>query len=347
MDISKIDKNLKVESTLDLEGLTWYDAGQAPVRIHGADSVNPYRRMPEDVAKAVSPGVASLAKNTAGIRARFRTDSPYIAIHVTWEGICMMHHMPVLGMSGFDLYRVNGGEQFYCGSYMPPHGHEKGFDSVIHTEGQMQEYVINFPLYNPVTSLHIGIKEGSVIEPGSDYSNEKPVVFYGSSITQGGCAARPGVCYQNFLSRALDMDYINLGFSGCAKGEDAMIEYLAGLDMSVFVCDYDHNAPNAEHLKATHYPLYKAVREKHPDIPYIIVTKPDFWPGDELRRAACFATYARALEEGDQNVYFVDGAAFFAGDEADACTVDGCHPNALGFYRMAQGMLPTLRKVLK
>jgi len=346
MDISKIDKNFAVESDLNLEGLKWHNAAEAPVKIYGATSVNPYCRMPAEVAKTVSPGVAALAFNTAGIRARFRTDSPYIAINVKWEYFSPMNHMPASGSSGFDIYKVNGTEQFYCATYVPPYGPATGYEGVYRTDGKMHEYLLNFPLYNRVSELYIGIKEGSTLEAGGEYSNEKPVVFYGSSITQGGCADRPGVCYQNFLSRALDMDYVNLGFSGCAKGEDTMIEYLAGLDMSVFVCDYDHNAPNAEHLKATHYPLYKRVREKHPDIPYVIINKPSC-ERDGVRTAVCFETYSKAIEEGDKNVYFIDGTSFFAGDEADACSVDGCHPNALGFYRMAQGMLPTLRKVLK
>ncbi len=347
MDISKIDKNFAVESDLNLEGLTWHSAAEAPVKIYGATSLAPYHRMPAEVAETVSAGVASLAKSTAGIRARFRTDSPYIVINAKWDAKSSLTQMTAMGTSGFDMYLADGETQTYCKSFVPPPSHEKGYEGLYNTDCQMHEYLLNFPLYNRVSELYIGIKEGSTLEAGGEYSNEKPVVFYGSSITQGGCAPRPGVCYQNYLSRALNMDYVNLGFAGNAKCEDNIIKYLTTLDMSVFVCDYDHNAPNAEHLRATHYSLYKQVREKHPDIPYIIVTKPDFWPGDEKRRAACFETYARAIEDGDTNVYFIDGASFFAGDEADACTVDGCHPNALGFYRMAQGMLPTLRKVLK
>lgn len=347
MDISKIDKNFAVQSALDLEGMVWLNAAEAPVRIHGATGKTPYARMPAEIAETVSPGVAYLAKNTAGIRARFRTDSPYIAIHARWDTFTPMQHKTALASSGFDLYAVIGARQSYYCSFIPPFNPEKGYESMTRTDGVMRDYILNFPLYNHVNTLYIGVKEGSLIEPASDYAIDTPVVFYGSSITQGGCASRPGMCYQNILSRALDMDYVNLGFSGNAKGEKAIAEYMAGLEMSVFVCDYDHNAPNTEHLKATHYPLYETVREKHPDIPYIIITKPDYHDSEAPRRAACFETYARALAEGDKNVYFIDGASLFAGPEADGCTVDGCHPNDLGFFRMAQGILPTLKRVLK
>lgn len=347
MDISKIDKNFAVQSTLNLEDIVWLNATEAPVRIHGAAQKAPYARVPADIAETVSQGVAYLAKNTAGIRARFRTDSPYIAIHAEWDAFTPMNHMPALGTSGFDLYALIGGEQSYYCSFIPPFNPTKGYESMTRTDGVMRDYILNFPLYNPVSALYIGVKEGSLIEPASDYSIDTPAVFYGSSITQGGCASRPGTCYQNILSRALDMDYVNLGFSGNAKGEKEIAEYIASLKMSAFVCDYDHNAPSAEHLKATHYPLYATIREKHPDTPYIIITKPDYHDSEAPRRAACFETYARAIAEGDKNVYFIDGASLFAGPESEGCTVDGCHPNDLGFFRMASGILPTFKRTLK
>ena len=124
-----------------------------------------------------------------------------------------------------------------------------------------------------------------------------------------------------------------------------MIEYLADLEMSVFVSDYDHNTPTVEHLAATHEKLYRGIREKHPDIPYVMLTKPDYHDTlhERARRAIVMSTYQKAIAEGDRNVYFVDGASIFAGDESDACTVDGCHPNDLGFYRFAQALLPVLK----
>ena len=131
-----------------------------------------------------------------------------------------------------------------------------------------------------------------------------------------------------------------------------MIGYLAGLDMCAFVSDYDYNAPDAQHLRNTHYKLYEAIRAAHPDIPYIMISKPDFKDGeygneDTARRAVIMESYLRALETGDRQVYFIDGVSFFAGPHADSCTVDGAHPNDLGFYRMAQGIEPVLRRVLR
>lgn len=346
MDIAKIDKNFKIETIITEPDIVWQAACDV-ADIYGAVSCDPYLRMPKETAQTVNPGVSGLCANTAGVRARFVTDSPYIAIHAEWGWCGALNRMPLSGSSGFDMYLCKDGVQKYVHTFAPPMDPQKGYDSLYRADGELHEYIINFPLYNNVDRLYIGVKEDSRLSRGGKYSNALPVVFYGSSITMGGCASRPGMCYQNILSRALDMDYINLGFSGNAKGESTIAEYIAGLEMSVFVCDYDHNAPDAAHLEATHYPLYETVRKKHPNLPYVIVTRPDFHDWDAPSRAVCFDTYRRALEAGDENVYFIDGAGFFTGPEADGCTVDGCHPNDLGFYRMAQGMLPTLKKVLK
>lgn len=349
MDISKIDKNFALPGNVQREDIEWLNAAQAPFAIYGAVQSDPYLRMPIEIARTVSMGVEKLCRNTAGVRVRFCTDSPYIAIRAEWDHQCRMAHMPFLGISGFDLYRVKGSNrQSYVKSFVPPVSCENGYESVIDVEGTMTDYVLNFPLYNNVSRLLIGVKRGSQWNPPKQYSNPLPVVYYGSSITQGGCASRPGNCYQNFLSRAFNLDYVNLGFSGCACAEDAMIEYLSNLEMSVFVSDYDHNAPNSEHLAKTHEKLYQKIREKHPDLPYIMISRPDYWDrcDDRVRRNIVMTSYQKAIEWSDQNVYFLDGASIFAGMEHDACTVDGTHPNDLGFYRFFKALLPIFESLL-
>jgi hypothetical protein len=144
------------------------------------------------------------------------------------------------------------------------------------------------------------------------------------------------------------MDYVNLGFSGSCHGEPAAAAYMASLDMSVFVCDFDHNAPDANELRANHYNLYKTIRAAHPDLPYVIVTKPIRWDNDNgrERHAVIMETYTRAIAEGDKHVYFVDGNDFFPADLGTSCTVDCCHPTDLGFASMAQAVGDVLEKIL-
>ena len=264
--------------------------------------------------------------------------------------LCRLPHMPISGTRGFDLYKEMGGQQSFVGAYIPPLNSENGFAGIVYTKnltGRNVNYVLNFPTYNPVAKLYIGIKEGSKTETPDKYINKKPVVFYDSSITQGGCVSRPGNIYQNYLSRALNMDYLCLGFSGNAKGEKGIAEYMAGLQMCAFVSDYDHNAPEPEHLKRTHFALYQAVRDKNPELPYIMITHPSKGINEPVnRQKIIMESYIKALARGDKNVYFIDGDSLFAGYEFDSCTVDGCHPNDLGFYRMAQGILPIIKGIL-
>lgn len=163
--------------------------------------------------------------------------------------------------------------------------------------------------------------------------------------------SHPGNSYQNIISRRLNIDYINLGFSGSAMGEPAMAEYMATIPMSVFVSDYDHNTPTYEHLTKTHFALYETIRKKNPDLPYVMVTRPDYWNHMDIeerlkRRHHIIDNYNKALALGDKNVYFIDGKEFFAGKYADMCTVDGTHPNDLGFALMAYRIGAVLEKIL-
>lgn len=351
MKIDEIDRNLKIETKLSEKDIVWFDANEDIFVKYGAVNTDEdYLRLPREIAQSVSGGVAALCDNAAGIRIRLCTDSPYIAIRAVFPSLCRFSHMPLTGTSGFDLYSEVAGKQFFVGAYIPPFESNMGFEGIIYTgntTGKAMNYIINFPPYNPVTKLYIGLKEQSTTEVPDEYYNKRPVVFYGSSITQGGCASRPGNIYQNFLSRALNMDYLCLGFSGNAKGEKEIAGYMAELQMCAFVSDYDHNAPNSQHLKNTHFALYEAVRNKNPELPYIMITHPSKGINEPVnRRKIIMESYIKALDRGDKNVYFIDGDSLFAGEEYDGCTVDGCHPNDLGFYRMAKGILPILKEIL-
>jgi hypothetical protein len=208
---------------------------------------------------------------------------------------------------------------------------------------------VNFPNYGSIDEVLVGIEEGATLLEAPDYKYETPAVFYGSSITQGGCASRPGMSYESILSRKLDLNYINLGFSGNALGEDSMAEYIADLDMSVFVYDYDFNAPTPEHLKANHEKMFLKIREKNPELPIIIMTRPrhekQLQPSEWERIEIARETYENAKARGEL-VYFIPGYELMelAGD--DGC-VDLCHPTDLGFASMARRLSVELRKFIK
>ncbi len=333
-DISKIDKNFALNTNIKKDDIRFYNAEDKPFSIYGIFKENGcFRRMPEAVAKSVSEGVYALHTHTSGGRLKFATDSKYIAISVKMPHMWVSSHGARTGLAGFDLYA----DGRFAGAYTPPYEAKTGFESIIEfPSSEMRDIVINFPLYSPVSELYIGLEESAALEAGSVYKNKRPIVYYGSSITQGGSAQRPGGSYQGMISRKFNYDFINLGFSGNAKAEDVMIDYVKNLEMSTFVYDYDHNAPSVEHLRDTHEKMFLAVREAHPDIPVIIMSRPKYYLNDaEKKRLEIIrATYENALARGDKNVYLLDNEALtaFCGDDG---TVDGCHPSDFGFASMA------------
>lgn len=367
--IIELDKNFNINSNIDVSDIVWISGNDKALKVHGAynkalypetDAKPEYIRMDPDVACKANNCVYTYFTNTSGIRVRFKTDSEYIAINCKWDNMSQIPHITAVGSSGFDFYVKADGKERFVKAFFPPienNGAKNGYEGIYHfTTKEMREITINFPLYNDVSEFYLGLQRDASINAAEDYKFKTPIVYYGSSITQGGCASRPGNAYQAILSRAFDADFINLGFSDGARGEEVMANYIASLDMCAFVYDYDHNAKTSDMLLETHYPFYKIVREKHPDIPIICMTRPcpiktfgapftKEW-FVEIRQDIVRDTCRKAKEAGDNNIYFLNGAEFFAGEGVDCCTVDGNHPNDLGFYRMAKALAPVLAKAL-
>lgn len=344
-NINEIDKNFEVKNDFNKNDIKFYDVNDGNFCINGVFYENGrFRRIPEDVAKSVSEGVYFLHSNTAGGRVRFKTNSTYVAISVKMQDVGKMGHFALCGSSGFDLYVDND----YYNSFVPPFDIIDGYQSIINfSNNKMRDITINFPLYSAVTKFYIGLQKNAILSNPTPYKLQKPIVYYGSSITQGGCASRPGSSYEAIISRYFNADYINLGFSGNAKAEDEIINYINTLDMSVFVFDYDHNAPSIEHLKNTHEKAFLKIREKHPNLPIIMASRPKYHlTKDEKQRLNIIkTTYNNALLRGDKNVYFIDGKTLMklAKDEG---TVDSCHPTDLGFFSMASQFIRILKKII-
>lgn len=346
--LEDIDRNFAAPQISD-EGMTLHEIRQPPFQLHGLcrpEEGGPFRRLPKEVAEATSDGVKWLAGNTAGGRLRFSTNSRRIRIVYRLPMVERMNHMPLSGSSSFDLYADGEYQGFFAGSQR-----EDGFYEAIRYlpgEARMQQVMISFPLYNPVDELYIALDDGATVEAPRAYTYTPPIAFYGSSITQGGCASHAGNDYISMISRMLDADILNFGFSGSCRGEQTIAEYLGALDLSVFVMDYDHNSPTNE-LRERHQPFFRTFRKHHPTVPVLIVSAADPCFGDECpeRKRILLKTYHDALAEGDRNVYFLDGDNIYAEVGFDYCTVDRIHPNDLGFYQMAKHIGAALRNILK
>ncbi len=351
--IEDIDKNFQA-AKVGNKDVCYYDALQKPFVLNGfpwRDPQKVFNRLPASFTdKDVNPGALSLSRHSTGGAIRFRTDSPYISLRAELAYSTDMNHMPRAGSAGFDLYRGSGTSIRYRKTVQP--GRDQKQIEVMMIDGapkQMTDYTLCLPLYGSASKIEIGLAPGAKIETPTPQAITKPVLFYGSSITQGGCASRPGNAYTTMLCRAIDAPQINLGFSGSGKGEIAVAKAIAELDLAAFVMDYDHNAPSIEHLKLTHEPFFKAIREKQPDLPIIIMSKCDFGGSQNeiARRSVIRQTYDNAVKAGDKHVWFIDGETLFGQEDRDACTVDNCHPNDLGFYRMHKTILPILKEAVK
>ncbi len=344
-------------SDASMTGPVYMDVTKAPFSLYGFHE--PFIRVPAEVAEATSEGVAHLAKCSAGGRIAFKTDSDYVVVHAELDFADLTENSSPSANAGFDMYeKVNGAYEFR-GVIFPNRASGKPYVEGRNKYGNrdMKDLVIFCPLGAGIKELYIGLREGSVLEAGSGYTYKNPVVFYGSSIVHGG-GTRPGSPYSAVLSRRLDMDYRNLGFGGNAKAEPAIIDYAASIPMSIFVYDYDHNAPTAEFLEETHYAGYKRFREKQPNTPIVMASLANYhtriyaWDyftleDHEKRRQIIKATYEKALAEGDQNVYFVDGSKMIPKELAADATTDGLHPNDLGYHFMANAFGRVIEKLLK
>jgi hypothetical protein len=354
-----IDKNMVVNATIGDMEVVWHDVRQQPFSLHGfyEPLTEPYfRRMPDDVAKATSPAVDKLCRESAGGRVRFSTDSPYIAIRAKYRVVGRSSNLTLVSSSGFDLYLDGEFGSRFLKEFRMPYDMVDSYEQIIKVDGgKLRSYTINFPIHAVVETLEIGLAPDARLDEPCKYRDILPIVIYGSSIVHGTAATRPGLTYPAIMSRDLNVDYLNLGFSGNAKGEEASARYMATLPMSVFVCDYDHNAPSLEHLEATHYPLYEIIREKNPDLPYIMITRPNYWTrvrekekeDNLLRRDIIMSSYLKARAAGDKNVYFIDGMSFGYAPHTYECFFDSLHPNDAGFVRMADVVGTVIRHILE
>ena len=341
------------------ENIIWHNPNNEPFRIYGfawLKELGKYRRLPVKTdALPIPEAVDELANHTSGGQIRFATDSKKIIIKATLAGPADMCHMPATGQCGFDCYIYAGGKPRFagCAKY---EAREVFYECEIfeQPEAVMREVIINFPLYIGVEKAEVGLLADAEIRPPSTIQHGKRCVVYGTSITQGGCASRPGMSYTNILSRRLGIECINLGFSGSGRGEPVMAELVASIpDAGCFILDYEANA-GYEQLEQTMPHFLQTIRNKNPFVPIIVVSKTAYAHVNFSDEAFIWQNKCRELQRGfvcqresagDDNIYFMDGSKFF-GEDFDECTVDGAHPTDLGFIRIADILAPEVANLM-
>jgi len=344
----------------DSPELHWHIPDQPPFHLAGFAWYardHRYRRLPANPPQPLPQAVDALANCTAGGQIAFQTDSPRVAVRVELTGKADMDHMPSTGQCGVDCYVGPAGRQRFFGITRYDFRNANAYECVLlDLPGrEMRNVTLNMPLYMGVEQIQVGLAPGCTILPPQPFSIDQPMVFYGTSITQGGCAARPGMACTNVLSRRLNVEAVNLGFSGNGKGEPEVARAIATIGAAAcFVLDYAPNTNGPEHLAETFPTFVRILREKHPRVPIVALSRIRFShdvlePGWEAHRTGFEDVLRKAVAEmqkgGDRLISF-HSMADALGDDFDECTVDGVHPTDLGFRRMANDLEPVLRRIL-
>lgn len=332
--------------------IVYHDASAFPLLGKATEATaTRYERLPDSLQHISRKPLWDLGRNSAGLALRFRSNSTCIAARWEVRGNRSMNHMTPTGIKGLDLYCLQDGEWIFAGSGRPQ-GKVNKATIVKNMLPQEREYLLYLSLYDGVTSLAIGVDSLSeILQPAVDLPRrEKPIVFYGTSILQGGCASRPGMAHTNILERRLNRECINLGFSGNALLDLEIAHLMASVDASMFVLDFVPNA-TVEQMRERADEFYSIIRRKHPHTPILFIEDPIFTHSPFDTRIAkevkdknetLNAIFQSLKQRGEKNIYFLSSRDII-GHDGEA-TVDGIHFTDLGFMRYAEVLYPILKK---
>lgn len=331
------------DSRFEVNGLPWFQ-----------ENSGAWIRLPQRLKDQVRPAVWRLAQEPSGGRIRFRTNSTIFAIRLEYPSPPDMANMHAFGQTGVDLY-LDG---VYWGSAIAQKDSALGkvvehlYADLSAQPRKQREVVLYLSLYKPVKVIAVGLDKEAQISKPAPFAVARPVVFYGTSITQGGCASRSGMAYQAILARWLNLDYVNLGFSGNGLGEPELARATAEIDASMFVLDFAQNNRTVESLRQNYEPFLNTLREKHPDTPILAITpignaleprSPVKTEIEKMREWIRFVA-SKHIAAGDQHLQIVEGTDLLGFDRMDGL-VDGMHPNDLGFWWMAEGLAPRIKRI--
>ena len=358
--IEELDANFQQKTIgQDANTLQWIPATDPRLTVRGLvwfeENGKGFSRLPLRAQGTVRPDVWALAQAPASGRVVFRTDATRLALRMENHGPCNMPHFAVTGSDGAFVYE-GAPYQMKPWTMITPAVGQVRAEKEIATNLQpvMREFTVYLPLYAPLKSIEIGLPQGSILEPPAPHRLARPVVFYGTSITQGGCSSTAGGDFISAVGRRLNLDVVNLGFSGNGRGEPELAQLMGEIDAAAFVLDYSANT-SVDGLKQTLPDFVAILRTQHPATPILLLSKIHFYseyfartatPSDaERQRDVMIRFYAAARAAGDANLHYADGWSLVPSGE-DMALVDGVHPTSLGFALMAHRLAPQLGYIL-
>ena len=359
LSFSQPSETIKTDSTIIYHGRQHFLIEGTAI----SDSLkeSPYDRLPISYKEKVREPIWDLSKASAGITVRFHSNSTSINLKWTVLNDLDMSHMAATGIKGIDLYtKYNNkwryvttagalvGLKTYQNKSIPADSINE-YELIKNMTPEFREYKLFLPLYDGVTKLEVGIDSAASIEKATP-SSEKPIVFYGTSITQGGCASRPGMAHTNIISRKLDVDCINYGFSGNGRMETPIVELISEIDARFYVIECLQNM-DSEQVSERVRPLVDIIRTNHPYTPIVLVENMMYTTAflnqtEETRliqeNAALKNEYDKIIKSGTPNIFYIkDNKDFLVDNEG---TVDGVHLTDLGFKRYADYLIENFKK---
>ncbi len=310
----------------------------------------PFQRLPQQYKKLVRKEVWDLSENSAGVCISFFSDTTELVVNWSVKHDLKMNHMTDAGIKGVDMYQKKNDSWHYVSTGLPK-GKDNGETLIKGVSKKLREYRLYLPLYDTITDIQLGLDDNSKFE---NIKNEnRPIVFYGTSITQGGCASRPGLMYTNIISRELGHDCINLGFSGNGHLENSVGTIMSNINAYIYVIECMANV-DQEMVNKKIIPLIKTIREngqvKKAPIVFIEQTIIDMdyidnkfinsviEKNNELNKQV-----NKAINNGEKDLFVIKQAGFI--DEDSEATVDGIHFNDLGFQRYARHFIKNINEL--
>lgn len=330
---------------IDAKELQLY--GQDP-EAHGS-----YQRFADKHLEQIPKRVRELSFNTAGFYIDFKTNSTSLALAWEVDEYRSLKNMTPIAVNGFDLYGMKGGKWQFVGTARPDKKESRS-TIVTNMDGGFKNYRLYFPLYTGVENLEIGIDSTSVIQDADEgLISDKKVLIYGSSITQGASASRPGMAFPSILSRMLDIEFLNFGFSGSGKIELAVGEALSGIQTDLIILDCVPN-PSPEQIATRTVPFIEILRKAQPNTPILMVEsvfrENAHWD-ERLQKhvldqnKAFWDSYVSLKEKGMDRIYYVRNDGHIGEDHEG--TIDGSHFTDLGHLRMARKLAPLISEILE
>jgi len=311
---------------------------------------HPFQRLPEKYKETVRKEIWELSENSAGVSILFSSDTIELSVKWSLKHDLRMNHMTDAGIKGVDLYTKRDQNWHYVSTCLP-NGKENEQIILEDVERKKREYCLFLPLYDTLIDLQIGLDDDSSLE--NIIFQNKPLVFYGTSITQGGCASRPGLVHTNIISRALGHECINLGFSGNGHLENSIGTIMSNIDSSLYVVECMYNVDKKMINERTR-PLIKAIRAnpqaKNTPIVFMeqvvidmghINTK--FISSVMEKNKELNKQIQESINEGEKGLFIIKHTS--AIDEDSEATVDGLHFNDLGFQRYANHFIKNIKKL--